>query len=69
MGRKPGQEFLEDKKIIIPNRYQGLPVVGIEETLWGSEAEEIVVEDGVRIIEETAFDNCRKLKKTVYPKA
>ena len=63
-------DFSGKKQIVVPNRHHGLPVVGIEESaFWGSEAEEIIVEDGVRIIEETAFDNCRKLKKTVYPKA
>lgn len=64
------QEFLEDKEIFIPNRYQGLPVVGIEKSaFWGSKAEEVIIEDGIRIIEETVFDNCRKLAKISIPES
>ena len=56
------------RTLIFPNSYNGKPVTRIlANTFEGCDVQEIVMTDGITVIEEAAFKNCKQLKQLILP--
>ncbi|MBO5262328.1 MAG: leucine-rich repeat domain-containing protein [Clostridia bacterium] len=58
----------DDDKVIIPNKYKGLPVTLIEGTAFNNGTfKEIIIPDSILTIEAGAFKGCSNLQKITIP--
>lgn len=56
------------RTLIFPNVYQGKPVTRIMANAFEScDVQEVVMTEGITVIEEGAFRNCKQLKQVIYP--
>lgn len=56
------------RTIIFPNKYNGQPVKNIMASAFAEcEVQEVIMTDGIEIIEEGAFKGCKELKQVIFP--
>lgn len=56
------------RTLILPNAYNGKPVTRIMAGVFEDcDVQEVVMTDGIAVIEESAFKNCRSLKQVIFP--
>jgi len=56
------------RTLIIPNAYSGKPVTRIMASAFEKcDVQEVVMTDGIRVIEESAFKGCSNLKQVIFP--
>ena len=56
------------RTLIIPNQHDGKRVTRILSGVFENcEAQEVVMTDGISVIEEGSFKNCRSLKQVIFP--
>ncbi len=56
------------EKLVLPSTYNGYPVVTIMDGgFFGSHIKEIVIPEGIEIIEPNAFEGCENLEKITLP--
>lgn len=55
------------RTLIVPNMHQGRPITCIFGNAFeGSDVQEVVMTDGITVIEEAAFRNCCSLKQVIF---
>lgn len=55
------------RTLIVPNMHQGRPITRIlADAFEGSDVQEVVMTDGITVMEEAAFRNCRSLKQVIF---